>query len=173
ALRLLARANRIALDDARVRQAARATGADVPVCLDPRPRRMRGIGEVLSEPLTLPRLPALLVNPGLAVATRDRFAALRLAADATPPTPGDAPPPAATLLDEIVNGRNDLEAPAIELEPAIAEVLAVLRALAGCRLARMSGSGATCFGLFASTSAATAAARALRVGHPEWWVRAT
>ena len=173
ALRLLARANRIALDDARVREAARATGADVPVCLDPRPRRMRGIGEVLSEPLTLPRLPAVLVNPGVAVATRDVFAALRLAADATPPTPGDAAPPAATLLDEIVNGRNDLEAPAIELEPAIAEVLAVLRALAGCRLARMSGSGATCFGLFASTSAATAAARALRVGHPEWWVRAT
>src|SRR5262252_1284909 len=95
ALRLLARANRIALDDARVREAARATGADVPVCLDPRPRRMRGIGEVLSEPLTLPRLPAVLVNPGVAVATRDVFAALRLAADATPPTPGDAAPPAA------------------------------------------------------------------------------
>src|SRR5262249_56898276 len=90
ALRRRARANRIALDDARVRQAARATGADVPVCLDPRPRRMRGIGEVLSEPLTLPRLPAVLVNPGVAVATRDVFAALRLAADATPPTPGDA-----------------------------------------------------------------------------------
>ena len=63
ALRLLARANRIALDDARLMEAARATGADVPVCLDPRPRMMRGIGEILSGPLALPKLPAVLVNP--------------------------------------------------------------------------------------------------------------
>jgi 4-diphosphocytidyl-2-C-methyl-D-erythritol kinase len=63
ALRLLARHNRIALDDARLMAAARATGADVPVCLDPRSRMMRGIGELLSQPLTLPGLPALLINP--------------------------------------------------------------------------------------------------------------
>src|SRR3954466_2828996 len=78
ALRLLARANRIALDDSRLMMAARATGADVPVCLDPRPRLMRGIGDVLSEPLELPRLPAVLVNPGVAVPTKDVFAALRI-----------------------------------------------------------------------------------------------
>src|SRR5262249_22872673 len=77
------------------------------------------------------------------------------------------------LLAEITNGRNDLEGPAIELEPAIAQVLAVLRNLPGCRLARMSGSGATCFGLFDSTRAASAAARTLRVGYPAWWTRAT
>ena len=65
-----------ALDDARVMDAARATGADVPVCLDPRARMMRGIGEILSEPLDLPRLPAVLVNPGVAVPTKDVFAAL-------------------------------------------------------------------------------------------------
>ncbi len=79
ALRLLARANRIALGDPRLHEAARATGADVPVCLDPRPRVMRGIGEILSAPLELPRLPAVLVNPGVAVPTKDVFAGLRLA----------------------------------------------------------------------------------------------
>ena len=85
ALRLLARANGIALDDPRLMQAARATGADVPVCLDPRPRLMRGIGDILSDPLDLPRLPAVLVNPGVAVPTRDVFAALKLS------TPGAQP----------------------------------------------------------------------------------
>lgn len=172
ALRLLARANQIALDDPRLMQAARATGADVPVCLDPRARLMRGIGDVLSAPLDLPPLPALLVNPGVAVATREVFAALNLA-PVVRTGPAAAPAGTAALLAEIAAGRNDLEAPAIELAPAIAEVLAVLRKLPGCRLARMSGSGATCFGLFESSAAARTAARTLRVGYPAWWVRAT
>ena len=172
ALRLLARANGLAPDDPRLMQAARATGADVPVCLDPRPRFMRGIGEVLSDPLDLPRLFAVLLNPGVAVATKDVFAALAV------PTAGQTAPAAictgtAALLDEIARGRNDLEGAAIELEPAIADALAVLRKLPGCRLARMSGSGATCFGLFDSMDAARRAARRLRVGYPDWWVRAT
>jgi 4-diphosphocytidyl-2-C-methyl-D-erythritol kinase len=172
ALRLLARANALAPDDPRLMQAARATGADVPVCLDPRTRLMRGIGDILSDPLDLPRLFALLVNPGVVVATADVFAAL-----AAPPAgqtaPAALPLGPAALLAEIASGRNDLEAPAIELEPAIADVLAVLRKLPGCRLARMSGSGATCFGLFDSSRAASAAARTLRVGYPAGWVRAT
>jgi 4-diphosphocytidyl-2-C-methyl-D-erythritol kinase len=176
ALRLLARANGIALDDPRVMQAARATGADVPVCLDPRPRLMRGIGEILSEPLDLPKLPAVLVNPGVAVPTRDVFAALNLpigqVAPASPPL-GATSPTFSSLADAIAAGRNDLEAPAIELQPAIAEVLSVLRNLPGCRLARMSGSGATCFGLFDLSQDAEAAARTLEVGYPAWWVRAT
>jgi 4-diphosphocytidyl-2-C-methyl-D-erythritol kinase len=171
ALRLLAAANGIAPGDPRLMQAAQATGADVPVCLDPRPRLMRGIGDVLSEPLDVPKLPAVLVNPGVAVPTKDVFAALNLkpgtqSADSAPP-----PPPA--LLDEISNGRNDLEEPAIELQPVIAKVLAVLRGLEGCRLSRMSGSGATCFALFDTTHSAQAAARTLHVGYPDWWVRAT
>lgn len=169
ALRLLARANGIAADDPRLLQAARATGADVPVCLDPRPRLMRGIGDVLSAPLDLPRLFAVLVNPGVAVSTREVFAGLRLPPTAPPGTPLDS----AALMAEITSGRNDLEGPAIEREPAIAEVLAVLGKLPGCRLARMSGSGATCFGLFGSTAGASAAARSLRVSYPGWWVRAT
>jgi 4-diphosphocytidyl-2-C-methyl-D-erythritol kinase len=172
ALRLLARANGIALDDPRLLQAARATGADVPVCLDPHSRMMGGIGDILSEPLDIPKLAAVLVNPGVAVPTRDVFAALNL------PSGGPAaqtcrPPSATSLLDEIATGRNDLEGPAIELEPVIAEVLAVLGKLPGCRLSRMSGSGATCFGLFDSTGSADAAARTLRVGYPDWWVRET
>ena len=181
ALRLLARANGVALDDPRLMQAAQATGSDVPVCLDPKPRLMRGVGDVLSAPLDLPRLFAVLVNPGVAVSTRDVFAALNLASG---PASGGASSPAPLVLEgwggeptafvaALAKERNDLEAPAIELEPAIANVLAVLQALPGCRLARMSGSGATCFGLFPTNAAAAAAARTLRVGYPQWWVRAT
>ena len=181
ALRLLARANGIALDDPRLMQAAQATGADVPVCLDPKPRLMRGVGDVLSAPLDLPRLFAVLVNPGVAVSTRDVFAALNLASR---PARGGGSSSSPLVLQgwggkptafvtALAKDRNDLEAPAIELEPAIAEVLSVLHGLPGCRLARMSGSGATCFGLFPTNAAAAAAARTLRVGYPQWWVRAT
>jgi 4-diphosphocytidyl-2-C-methyl-D-erythritol kinase len=181
ALRLLARANGVALDDPRLMQAAQATGSDVPVCLDPKPRLMRGVGDVLSAPPNLPRLFAVLVNPGVAVSTRDVFAGLNLASG---PASGGASSPAPLVLEgwggeptafvaALAKERNDLEAPAIELEPAIANVLAVLQALPDCRLARMSGSGATCFGLFPTNAAAAAAARTLRVGYPQWWVRAT
>lgn len=172
ALRLLAQANGMALDDPRLMQAAQATGADVPVCLDPRPRLMRGVGDVLSAPLDLPRLFAVLINPGVAVSTREVFAALNLP-PAAPPAQAEPPPAPSALLAEIASGRNDLERLAIELEPVIADVLSVINKLPGCRLARMSGSGATCFGLFETNAAATAAARTVRVGYPQWWVRAT
>lgn len=179
ALRLIARANRISLDDPRLQEAARVSGADVPVCLDPRSRVMRGIGEILSDPLALPKLPAVLVNPRVAVPTRDVFAALRgeLQARGKAASGADFETrrrwKASDLIEVVANGRNDLEAPAIVIAPAIAQVLADLRARKGCRLARMSGSGATCFGLFATAPAATAAARALRAKHQAWWVRAT
>jgi 4-diphosphocytidyl-2-C-methyl-D-erythritol kinase len=224
ALRLLARANRIAADDPRLMAAARACGADVPVCLDPRPRLMRGIGEILSAPLDLPRLPAVLVNPGVAVPTREVFAALKLPSPSplsahsplspsktglnalfpgegrdggsgggsrwvphrSTPTSDPAPQGGgekkrsgaeqamrAQVLVTLAADANDLEAPALALAPVIADVLAALRVLPGCRLARMSGSGATCFGLFDSARAAAAAARVLRSAHPDWWVRAT
>jgi 4-diphosphocytidyl-2-C-methyl-D-erythritol kinase len=176
ALRLLAHANRVPLDDSRLYEAARAVGADVPVCLVPRARVMRGIGEVLSPPLDVPRLPAVLVNPRVAVPTRDVFAKL-----AAPQRDGDTPVGASVAistdlpgyLSYIVGGSNDLEAPAISLQPAIAGVLDALRKLGGCRLSRMSGSGATCFGLFGSKRAAMTAAAELRKQHPQWWVRAT
>jgi 4-diphosphocytidyl-2-C-methyl-D-erythritol kinase len=140
---------------------------------------MRGIGEILSEPLALPKLPAVLVNPRVAVPTKDVFAALRAQPQAQNPAVRGADFEArmrwkvAGLIDTLADERNDLEAPAIEIAPMVADVLADLRSQKGCRLARMSGSGATCFGLFATAPAAAAAARALRGKHPAWWVRAT
>ena len=174
ALRLLARANKLKPGDPRVAEAARLTGADVPVCLDPRARVMRGIGEILSAPLDLPPLPAVLVNPGVAVSTKDVFAALRLQPTPSPLEGGGwgGECERAALFADLQKSRNDLEAPAIALQPVIAQVLAALRASAKCRLARMSGSGATCFGLFESGRAAESAARTLRARHPGWWVRA-
>jgi 4-diphosphocytidyl-2-C-methyl-D-erythritol kinase len=176
ALRLLVLENELALGDPRVVAAARATGADVPVCLDPRPRMMRGVGEILSAPVALPKLAALLVNPGVAVPTAGVFKALA----APPLVPGakqDDPIVAHAGLSEVLAAvaarRNDLEAPAISLQPVIADVLSTLRAFPGCRLARMSGSGATCFGLFNSASDAEAAARSLKTRRPGWWVQAT
>jgi 4-diphosphocytidyl-2-C-methyl-D-erythritol kinase len=175
ALRLLARANRLALDDPRLREAARATGADVPACLDPRPRLMRGIGDLLSEPIDLPRMAAVLVNPGVGVPTKDVFTRLnapRIVRAGAREPPAQVPTDRPALLAYLRSRTNDLEAPAIALAPAIADVLAALQRLPGCRLARMSGSGATCFGLFDSGKAA-AAARLLRTRHAGWWVRAT
>jgi 4-diphosphocytidyl-2-C-methyl-D-erythritol kinase len=173
ALRLLARRNRLTLDDARLRAAALATGADVPVCLDPRPRLMSGIGDLLSPPLDLPRLAAVLVNPRVAVPTKGVFERLSARKVARAATASNDYPPAdrAGLLTYLADRGNDLEAPAIALQPVVADVLDALRRLSGCRLARMSGSGATCFALFDSAKAAAAAARVLRGRKPDWWVR--
>jgi 4-diphosphocytidyl-2-C-methyl-D-erythritol kinase len=180
ALRLLARVNNLSPDDPRLAQAARATGADVPVCIDPRPRVMRGIGEILSAPLPLPRLPAVLVNPGVAVATKLVFAGWRPSTNPARALAGAADfAGSATgvseheLLEWLAREGNDLEAPAIVLAPPIADVLASLRGVAGCRLARMSGSGATCFALFSSAAQAAAAASDLRARFPDWWINET
>ena len=176
ALRLIAKANGLASDDPNLYAAARATGADVPVCLDPRPRIMRGIGEVLSGPIVLPPLPAVLVNPGVALATKSVFA--RWKPMSSPVIALDAAAigkltDARELVRLLAAQSNDLEAPAIGLQPVVADVLAALRALGGCGLARMSGSGATCFGLFASADEAAAAEKLLSIKQPGWWVKAT
>ncbi len=176
ALRLIADANGVERNDPALYEAARATGADVPVCLDPRPRIMRGIGEVLSSPLSLPRLPAVLVNPGVALATKPVFASWQ-PAPKVPPRLDDANVRTVASADELLHllagQANDLEAPAIVLQPVVAEVLTELRGLSGCKLARMSGSGATCFGLFADVDAAVAAEKRLAARHANWWVKAT
>ncbi len=182
ALRLMARANALGLDDPRLAETACATGADVPVCLQARARLVRGIGEDLSDPLELPKLSALLVNPVVALATKDVFAAFGARARAR--TRGDISGCAALHAGAIPRDRgelvallrardNDLEEAAMSLAPAIPEVLAQLRALPECELARMSGSGATCFGIFRTARAALAAARRLRAAHPRWWICAT
>jgi 4-diphosphocytidyl-2-C-methyl-D-erythritol kinase len=183
ALRLLARVNGLSVDDPRLHDAACATGADVPVCLDPRARLMRGIGHMLSPPLPLPRLNAVLVNPGAAVATKLVFAGWAASANSGR---GLAASDLAglfagmaklqderQLIDWLTQQGNDLEAPAIALAPVIAEVLAALRVTAGCRLARMSGSGATCFALFASRKETVAASNDLRAQFPGWWISET
>ncbi len=175
ALRLLARLNNLSLDE-RVYEAARVTGADVPVCLDPRARMMRGIGEILSGPVGLGELPAVLVNPGVAVPTAGVFRALSAPALTTPAQPDDFIFPlmdAAAAVAAVAQRRNDLEPPAIKLQPVIDEVLIALHDIEGCRLARMSGSGATCFGIFPTAADAEAAARELLIENPTWWVQAT
>ncbi|MGY2047172.1 4-(cytidine 5'-diphospho)-2-C-methyl-D-erythritol kinase [Methylobacterium sp. JK268] len=179
ALRLLARLNGLPGDHPALIEAARATGADVPVCLAPRARMMRGAGEAVGPALALPGLPAVLINPGVPVETAPVFRALGLAVgEANPaaavPHPAIGPGlDAAALLGVIAPARNDLEAPALTVAPVIGDTLAALRDRPGCRLARMSGSGATVFGLFAHRTRAAQAARAIAAAHPGWWVRAT
>ena len=174
ALRLLARLNGLSIDDARLMTAALRTGADVPVCFVSRACVMTGIGERLSPPLQVPELPALLVNPRVGVATRDVFTALGRAG--LPPDRGalgDIPREAGAFIDFLARHGNDLTAPAIACAPVIGEVLAALAALPGARLARMSGSGATCFALFMTEAEAGAAAAQLAARHPDWWMAAT
>lgn len=182
ALRLMARACGLALDDARLFEAARLTGADVPVCLEARPRMMRGVGHDLGPALALPRLPALMVNPRVAVPTPDVFRRLGMAAGAR-----NADDPAghvetfngrgglsrSDLIALLATSRNDLEPPALAIAPVIGEALALLRADRGCRLARMSGSGATVFGLFDTCRAAAAAGKVIASQHPGWWIKPT
>jgi 4-diphosphocytidyl-2-C-methyl-D-erythritol kinase len=147
-------------------------GADVPVCLASRPVRMRGIGEILEPVPGLPRLDLLLVNPGVPVATAAVFAGLGGRVPEAVPDQ-DRPLDRADLAGWLARRPNHLEAPARRLAPAIDEVLAALGAQPGCRLARLSGSGATCFGLFADPAGAAAAAAAIAAARPGWWVRAT
>jgi 4-diphosphocytidyl-2-C-methyl-D-erythritol kinase len=170
ALRLVARANGLAIDDDRLISAARAVGADVPVCLDPQPRVMRGIGEVLSRPLDLPALPAVLVNPGVALATRDVFARMTVAQ--TEYAVRDVPSELDALIEFLKEDGNDLTSAATACAPVVAEVLDALQRLPAIKLARMSGSGATCFALFATSAEAAAAAK--RLGERKsWWVQTT
>ena len=170
ALRLLARANGLSLDDDRFMSAARAVGADVPVCLDPRLRIMRGVGEVLSRPLDLPPLPAVLVNPGMPLATRDVFA--RMTIEQRTRSVGDIPREFDTLIEFLKRDGNDLTTAASACAPIITEVLDTLQSLPAVQLARMSGSGATCFALFRTPTEAAAAAQRLSE-KKSWWLRTT
>lgn len=175
ALRLIAFASGLAPEDPRIHDAARASGADVPVCLAARARMMRGAGKSLGPTLRLPLLPAVLINPGVPVETRPVFARLGLRTGEAVYNPAHPEIESGLLpvelLAALARGRNDLEDAACLQAPVIVDVLAVLRAARGCKLARMSGSGATCFGLFSTPRAAARAARAIRMQHPEWWVK--
>jgi 4-diphosphocytidyl-2-C-methyl-D-erythritol kinase len=180
ALRLLAQTNGLAADDPRLADVARETGADIPVCLASHACTMTGVGENLAM-LQLPSLPCVMVNPRVGVATGDVFAALGLGKGELLAGPADillSPgwPGADAAFDDwieaIARGVNDLEKPALKVEPVIGEVLTALRATAGVRLARMSGSGATCFAIYDTIGDAGLAAKAIAQDHAGWWVHA-
>ena len=145
-------------------------GADVPVCLLARAARMRGIGEDVVPVAGLPALHGVLVNPGVAVSTGVIFRSLPRKDNA--PMPDDLPHwrDAADLADWLAGQRNDMQDAAIAAAPVVGAVITALAGTEGCLLARMSGSGATCFGLYAEADAAARAADAL--ARPGWWVRA-
>jgi 4-diphosphocytidyl-2-C-methyl-D-erythritol kinase len=141
---------------------------------------MTGVGENLM-PLSLPQLPCVLVNPRVPVATKDVFAALglrngELRVGAADVIEAAAWPEQGASIGDWIKAlsrvSNDLEAPAIRVQPAISGVLSALRASQGALLARMSGSGATCFAIYANAADAQAAAREIGADHPAWWVHA-
>ncbi len=169
-LRGLVRLWNLDLPLATLSSVALGLGADVPVCLFGHPARMRGTGERLDPLSRLPSSPALLVNPRVELGTAQVFAGLG-------PISGERDRrelpdcvDAESLAGALRRSRNDLEAPAQRLLPVIGEVLAALADLPGCRLARMSGSGPTCFALFGTAAEAAAGARRVAARQPGWWV---
>lgn len=151
---------------------AQRLGSDVPACLISQPVWMRGAGELL-EYVSLPIKGALLlVNPNIALSTVDVYKAYR------PPFSPSAsslrnPKDINALTNWLSTHHNALAQPAQQLAPDIGKVLALIRAQEGCLLSRMSGSGATCFGIFSSNKQADAAAAAIQSQQPDWWLRAT
>jgi 4-diphosphocytidyl-2-C-methyl-D-erythritol kinase len=137
---------------------------------------MRGIGDILSDPVALPKVGIIIVHPGVAMPTAPVFAALGLRhGERCPARPASAamPDERDALLRWLAAERNDLEAPAISIAPGIADVLGMIGTLQGCRLARMSGSGSACFGLFDDEGAAATGAGRLANARTRWWVRAS
>ena len=147
-------------------------GADVPVCLGSTTCRLRGVGEQLTAIENFPAVDCLLVNPGVGVSTPAVFNQMALPIDQQ--AFSELPElPASGWIDWVASTRNDLQSPAISLAPEIAHVIAVLEHSPGCNLARMSGSGATCFGLFDGRQETSRAAQQIAKTHPDWWVVAT
>lgn len=176
ALRALARLWRLDLDAGVLAALALRLGADVPVCLAGHAAFVGGIGEAIEPAPALPKAPLLLVNPGMGLATAAVFRARAdggAAFGEAAPRWISAPADAAALAASLAGTSNDLTDAACRLAPAIRDVLSALAALPGCLLARMSGSGATCFGLFASMQAAEAGAAALSAARPGWWIAPT
>ncbi len=150
-------------------------GADVPVCLRGRAVFMGGIGEDLRPAPVLPRAWVIMVNPGVALSTPAVFEKRRRMTgdDFSAPAGFDyVPQDAAELAAVLAKRRNDLEDAAVALVPAVGDVLAVLNDTAGVLLARMSGSGATCFGILGGAEEAATAALVLAGAHPDWWIKA-
>lgn len=174
ALRAIIRLNGLTVDGPTLHDIALQLGADVPVCLASRACRMRGIGEIIDNWTQAPSFHAVLVNPLVGVSTAGIFRDLGLAPGSTANSGiadrfGEAADMASTLA-WLAECRNDLEPAACRLEPLISDVLSALGQLPGCRLSRMSGSGATCFGLFDDAAGAAEAAGILAEQRPGWWI---
>jgi 4-diphosphocytidyl-2-C-methyl-D-erythritol kinase len=170
ALRALARHWGMAPRDKRLLEAAARHGQDVPVCLVPENNYMTATGVV---PATcLPRVPVVLVNPGKGLPTPSVFKEFRTKGDAFSPLSRleQTSTSIAELVTALKQRGNDLYAPAVRLMPEIAAMIAALNSSPDCLLARMSGSGATCFALYANDASAQYAAEALRCAHPHWWI---
>ena len=177
ALRLVARANGGALHDATLAELAPQLGSDVSVCLRSRPALISGRGEMVEPVAGFPSCGVLLANPGRPLATEAVYAALRAEPLAPSPRPRserlDFHDDFEALLAYVTPRGNDLERPAAQLVPEIRDVLAALLALDGVLLARLSGSGPTCFALFASESDDTHAGARLVAEFPKWWIAAS
>jgi 4-diphosphocytidyl-2-C-methyl-D-erythritol kinase len=175
ALRLIAEFNELAPDDERIIDAARATGADVPACLDPRARLMHGIGDKVSAPLTLPELNAVLVFPGIALATASVFDNFTLAAGPRRReryTQSEVPQDRDRLIDFLAREGNDLELAARLTAPAISVAKDMLGET-DPRLVRMTGSGSAFFALYDTEKLAQRAAAKIAKRRQGWWVIAT
>ena len=175
ALRLISSANGGAPPFDELLVIAASLGSDVPVCVASRPTLMTGRGESLRAARGFPSCGVVLANPGVPLSAAESYSTLN--AEPVPgPIADDAPPDFATgfdaLLDYLKTRPNDLQGPALQLAPVIGDVLAALEALPSVRLARMSGSGATCFALFANRAEAESAKILMAEAHPDWWVAA-
>ena len=160
-------------DDAALSDIAAGLGSDIPACVLSQPCFMEGRGEVLRPAECLPTIPMLLVNPGVAVPTKDVFAALDKRSGVDMALPRGRFGDTADLLRFLETTRNDLETPARQIQPVIGDVLSAITALPGALLVRMSGSGATCFGIFADDDCCRRAADSLKQAHSDWWIAPT
>ena len=176
ALRLIARANPGALSDAALTSIATRLGSDVAVCLASQPALIVGRGEIVRPVRGFPPCGVVLANPGVPLTTASVYAALGAAPLASEPrgaTEPDFGGDFAALAAYVLPRGNDLEGTAARLAPPINEVLAALSGSPGVRLARLSGSGPTCFALFADEDQARGAASSLAEKHPAWWIAAS
>ena len=175
ALRLISEANGGTPNQQELLVVAASIGSDVPVCVVSCPTLMTGRGEILRAVRGFPSCGVVLANPGVSLSAAGVYSALNAKPLAASVAEMDAPDFAAgfdALLNYLKTRPNDLQSPATQLAPVIGDVLPALEALPGARLARMSGSGATCFALFAAHAEAEAAKRLIAEAHPEWWIAA-
>ena len=173
ALRLLLRENKELAKDieqSEILAMAEALGADVPVCFHSKTSFMRGIGEQIELLDEVGRIPALLVNPGFGVSTAEIFKAYDAVERAIDPAPQLK---SGSLLERVKAGRNDLQDIAISLRPEIGQLIEQISETPGCLLSRMSGSGATCFGLFTSFDKVVEARDIISHAHPNYWFAPT